>query len=89
MEEIPPRQTADKPVDFFGGFFVRFGFPGVLNGCEVARRSCGGQFSLAGDKVCDLLDVLGGCGDQALERDLGQTSEAGVSVTVQLFDVGE
>lgn len=93
----PPQrraQTADKPVDIFGGFFV-FGFA-LSSGlrrlvCVVAARMTFAQAGLGcpGQDHGDLLDVLRcGC-RQALACDAGLTSEAGTAMTVKLLGVGK
>lgn len=100
LEYGPPHQrraqTADKPVDIFGGFFV-LGFA-LSSGlrrlvCVVAARMTFAQAGLGvrgpDQDHGDLLDVLRcGC-RQALACDAGLTSEAGTAMTVKLLGVGK
>ena len=65
---------------------VRLGFDAGRIGCRGLYRLWTGARA---EREGDLLDVLGGGGDQALDAHAGQTSEAGVAVAVQLLGVGE
>ena len=65
------------------------GFVALLSRCKDARRLRGGQLSLPGYEIGDLLDVLGSGCNQTLVLDLRETSESRISVVVKFLGVGE
>jgi len=72
---------------FFGiAGFVQTCFVGEEEGCLGLRHA--GLWCF-GPRHCDLLDVLGCGGQQALACDADLTSEAGIAVAVQLLGVGK
>lgn len=78
-------QTADKPVDYRRGLFfwiLAFGF-------IWSRLSCGPWLWCSGHGHGDLLDLLGGCGGQALHLNAPQTSEPGIAMAMKLFGIGK
>lgn len=61
----------------------------LAGGAEGWAGSCRGWFWCFDERHCDLLDVLGGCSQQALAGDTGETSEAGIAVAMQLLGIGK
>ena len=66
-------------------------FSWVLRRGEVGGLwpSCDGWSGWLGERHGDLLDVLGGCSQQALACDAGETSKAGIAMPVKLLGIGK
>src|SRR5690606_37759527 len=86
---MAPFQTTDKPRHFWRGLL--FSGSGVLFCGWLIACSCLGAGWLWCFCEChgDLLDVLGGGGEQALHLYAPQTSEPGIAMAVQLFGIGK